>query len=211
MQALPEDILRLLIAIVLGMIMGIEREYRGKAAGVRTITLISFGSCLFTLISAKLGASSPDRIAANIVTGVGFLGGGVIFKDGLNVTGLTTASTIWIAAALGMSIATGNYIIAVGGLAMAIIVLSTFEYIREVIEFIRESRTYEIKFNVTLLSAEELEAVVQEQFGINHKLQKLVRDGETVVVTYEIYGRETRLNHFNEWLNANPKIKSFNY
>lgn len=211
MNFLPEDILRLLISIVLGLVIGIEREYRGKAAGVRTITLISFGACMFTLISMKIGGSSPDRIAANIVTGVGFLGGGVIFKDGFNVTGLTTASTIWIAASLGMAIGTGNYILAFSGLAMAILVLSTFEYIREAVEFVREIRVYQIQFHISLISPEELEAVVQQEFGINHRLKRLVRDEEIVEVVYEIYGRESRLNHFNNWLNKNPKIKCFDY
>lgn len=210
-SALPEEILQLLIAICIGMLLGIEREYRGKAAGVRTITLISFGACLFTLVSAKFSASSPDRIAANIVTGVGFLGGGVIFKDGLNVSGLTTAATIWIAAALGMTIANGNYILAIGGLIMVIIVLSTFEYIRDGVEHIRESRTYIIKFHIEMLSAERLEEIVKQDFALSFKRKKLARTQEVVETIYEIYGRESRLDLFNEWLNAAPQIQSFDY
>ena len=99
-----ETALQLLISFVIGAAIGLEREYRSKAAGLRTMIMICFGSTIFTEISISLGASSPDRIASTIITGIGFLGAGVIFKDGLTINGITTATTIWIAAALGMAV-----------------------------------------------------------------------------------------------------------
>ena len=91
----PEDILKILLAVIAGGLIGIEREFRDKAAGFRTLIFICTGACLFTILSAKLAPNDSVRIAANIVTGVGFLGAGVILRDGGKVIGLTTAAMIW--------------------------------------------------------------------------------------------------------------------
>src|SRR5690242_15513119 len=99
------QLLKVLIALLVGGLLGLEREYRHKAAGMRTLTLICLGSTLFTMLSAELGyPSSPDRVASNILTGVGFIGAGVIFKGDYTIDGITTAATIWIASALGIAI-----------------------------------------------------------------------------------------------------------
>src|SRR5687767_14788426 len=90
--------------------MGVEREYKGRNIGFRTIILITLGSTLFTIISDVMWEDSdPTRIASNIVTGVGFLGAGAIFRDGFSVKGVTTASLIWISAAVGMACGIGQY------------------------------------------------------------------------------------------------------
>jgi putative Mg2+ transporter-C (MgtC) family protein len=105
----PEDLIKVLIAVVIGGIIGMEREIHSKAAGLRTITLITIGATIFTILSEKFGDPSTSRIAANIVTGIGFLGAGVIlFAEG-KLKGLTTASSIWVAAALGMAVGVGEY------------------------------------------------------------------------------------------------------
>ncbi|WP_018615575.1 MgtC/SapB family protein [Segetibacter koreensis] len=103
------EILKIGCAFVAGTLLGIEREYRDKPAGMRTIILITVGAALFSLLNLTINTQSPDRIASNVVTGVGFLGAGVIFKEGMNVYGLTSAATIWVAAAIGMAIGFGNY------------------------------------------------------------------------------------------------------
>lgn len=88
---------RVIAALVIGALIGGEREYRSKAAGFRTMTLICLGSAIFTILSLRIGApASPDRVASNIITGIGFLGAGVIFKDGITIAGLTTATSIWV-------------------------------------------------------------------------------------------------------------------
>ena len=102
-------IIRISLALLAGAILGIEREYRNKSAGFRTLILISIGSCLFTLISLLLSSDTMDRIVANVVTGIGFIGGGVIFKSEEGVNGLTTAATIWVTAAVGMAVGAGFY------------------------------------------------------------------------------------------------------
>ena len=113
---------KLLTALLVGGLIGLEREFHDKAAGFRTLTFICLGSTVFTILSLELGKlGDPARIAAGIVTGIGFIGAGVIIRDGGQVKGLTTVSTIWIAAALGMGIG-GGYFLAVG-VATALILL----------------------------------------------------------------------------------------
>jgi putative Mg2+ transporter-C (MgtC) family protein len=103
-----ELIIRFLLALLCGAIIGAEREYRNKSAGFRTMILISLGACFFTFISQLIGGSnSPDRIASNIVSGIGFIGAGVIFKGDNTINGITTAATIWVVAAVGMGIGAG--------------------------------------------------------------------------------------------------------
>ncbi len=112
----------ILIAAVVGGLIGIEREYHDKSAGFRTMILIAVGSSLFTLLSGALDVDS-QRIAAAVVSGIGFLGAGVIMKDGANIGGITTAATIWLVAALGMASATGMYSLVIAVTALSLIVL----------------------------------------------------------------------------------------
>jgi putative Mg2+ transporter-C (MgtC) family protein len=122
---------RLLLAAVLGAAIGAERELNDQAAGLRTHMLLTIGACLFTLVSAYgFGrGSDPSRIAAQIVTGIGFLGGGAIVRHGLTVKGLTTAASIWATASVGVAIGAGSYVLGVGG---AMLVVGTLFGLRRV-------------------------------------------------------------------------------
>ena len=157
---LPVDIERMLVALLLGAIIGAEREYRSKSAGLRTMILVCTGACLFTLASAKMGfPDNVDRIAANIITGIGFIGAGVIFKDDNRVTGITTATTIWIMAALGMQVGLGNYQTAFVCTGIIFIVLVLLVYLQEFIGKTNQLRNYRIVCNYqdeTLRKYEEL-------------------------------------------------------
>jgi len=105
--------LRLLVALILGAVVGLERERQERAAGLRTVTMVSLGSCLFTIVGAYgFPNTDPSRVAAQIVTGIGFLGAGTIFLRKDLVRGLTTAATIWAVAAIGMAAGTSQYFIA---------------------------------------------------------------------------------------------------
>jgi len=119
-----EELLRVVVAAGLGGLVGLERELRDREAGFRTHLLVSVGSCLFTLVSAygfheflvsggNIVRTDPTRIAAQIVTGVGFLGAGAIIRQGFSVRGLTTAATLWVVAAIGMAAGAGYYSAAV--------------------------------------------------------------------------------------------------
>ncbi len=115
-------ILNLILALVLGYLIGAERESRGKDAGISTHIFVIGGAMLFTYLSSLVDPASESRIAAQIVSGIGFLGAGLILKDGASIKNLTTAASIWFAGAIGMSIGFGYYAIAlVAGLASIIV------------------------------------------------------------------------------------------
>jgi putative Mg2+ transporter-C (MgtC) family protein len=129
-----EVLLRLVLAALFGAAIGIEREFREREAGLRTHILVSVGSALFTLVSAygfrdflvhggSTVRADPTRIAAQIVTGIGFLGAGAIIRQGLSVRGLTTAATLWLVAAIGLTSGAGYYSAAVITTLVALISL----------------------------------------------------------------------------------------
>ncbi len=133
-------VIRLIIAAILGAIIGIERDTHGRAAGVRTNMLVSLGSALFMIISEYIVTSfsgntsqsivraDPARIAAQIVTGIGFIGAGAIIKSGFTIRGLTTAACLWISAGIGMSAGTGLYKLAILTTIISLIGLIIFNY-----------------------------------------------------------------------------------
>ncbi|MDP2950205.1 MAG: MgtC/SapB family protein [Chloroflexota bacterium] len=126
---------RLALAALLGAFIGLERELRGYPAGVRTIALVALGSALFTEISRLMGVE--DRIAAGIVTGIGFLGAGVIFREGYTVRGITTAATIWSAAAVGMAVGRELYLVAGLGSVIVFLLLEARDPVRRMDDFVR--------------------------------------------------------------------------
>ncbi len=114
-----EVIIRIALAMVLALVLGIEREFKQQPAGIRTHILISVGSCMLMLLSIIVPqiyhstTNDPARIAAQIVSGIGFLGAGAIMRNGLTTKGLTTAANIWVTAAIGMTVGAGLYFIAI--------------------------------------------------------------------------------------------------
>jgi len=131
---LPELLGRLALAAALGAVLGFERELREREAGLRTHLLVSLGSALFTIVSAygfrefltssgNVVSFDPTRIAAQIVTGIGFLGAGAIIRQGLSIKGLTTAATLWVVAAIGLASGAGYYSAAVITTAVALVAL----------------------------------------------------------------------------------------
>src|SRR6478672_759270 len=146
MTALPtlawhEQLLRLGLAALLGGIIGIEREFREREAGLRTHMLVAVGAALFTVVSAfgfrdVLGSGSgafvrldPSRISAQIVSGIGFLGAGAIIRQGLSIRGLTTAATLWAGAAIGMASGAGSYAAAIITTVLVLIMLWPLRFV----------------------------------------------------------------------------------
>jgi putative Mg2+ transporter-C (MgtC) family protein len=146
MNLLSEEIVQLLLSVLIGGIIGIEREYSNKSAGFRTMILICLGSTMLTIISEHISRASEDRLAANIITGIGFIGAGVIFKEGFTVTGITTAAAIWVTSALGMAIGSHDYVLAGVGTLITIVVLFLFEYLQAIIDRLHNIRRYKIIF-----------------------------------------------------------------
>ena len=174
---LVHELTKLLVALIFGAIIGAEREYKSKAAGFRTVILIMVGSTLFTIVSQLIGGD--DRVASNIVTGIGFLGAGSIFREGVNVKGMTTATTIWIAAAIGMTIGLGKFSLAFGSLVIVMLVLLSFTWIQRLIEKKNKVETYQITFDakhtnddkhlIDLFDTCKLRATCTKNTKINHK------------------------------------------
>lgn len=96
------EIVKLLLSAFLGGLVGLERQRHHKQSGIRTMALISLGSCVFSIVSLSFPGADPTRVIAQIVTGIGFLGAGIIFKSGMNVYGLTSAAAIWCVASVGI-------------------------------------------------------------------------------------------------------------
>lgn len=203
--------IRLLLSFGIGTAIGLEREYRSKVAGFRTMIMICLGSTIFTEISILIGGNSPDRIASTIVTGIGFLGAGVIFKDGLTVTGITTATTIWICAALGMAVGVGEYFIATVGSVVVLIVLIVFEKLQFFIDRMHQSRIYRISYQggngeFPLLIEHEI-----KQLNLKFRKKKDLKGATYNVLVYDIYGKEIYLDAFNDSLKENDQVKSYEY
>lgn len=202
--------LRVLISLVIGAGIGFEREYHSKAAGLRTMIMICLGSCMFSMVSVSFGGDSPDRVASNIITGIGFLGAGVIFKDGLTITGITTATTIWITAALGMAVGAGEYFMAMTGSVIVILVLSALQQITRGIERIHQARAYKI----TCIGDETIIADLDNKIlslGLKSERRRDFKDNGNIILFYDIRGRERSLNEFNVFLQRTPEIASFEF
>ena len=185
-----EYVYRLLTALVLGGIIGAERERLKKAVGLRTLILISVGSALFTILSLEMvgpDGSNPGRVAAQVVSGIGFLGAGVILEERGRVVGLTTAATIWIAAAIGMAAGVGEYVLATGTAVIVMIVLLLFTRLEDRLEISSEERTYEITAKISWDKYKEIKNLFKEHgLVINHTKQE--KKGDKMVCTFEILG-----------------------
>jgi len=201
---------RLVISFCIGTAIGFEREYRSKAAGLRTMIMICMGSTIFTEIGMIISPSNPDRIASTIVTGIGFLGAGVIFKDGLSVTGLTTATTIWISAALGMAVGAGQYFIAIFGSIGVLVVLAVFERFQYLVDRMHQTRTYRLKFDKDLVGEIKLDAITKE-LKLNFRKRREVKDHDTIIVVYEVSGKEKKLDEFSLYLRGDERVRGFEY
>lgn len=122
-------IFKILISVILGYLIGLEREKTGKVVGIRTVSLITLGSTLFCLMSPEIFGDN-SRIVAQVVSGIGFLGAGIIFKDGTSIHGLTTAATIWASAAVGCLVGRGMILEAVIGAIMIIVINLLFKHFK---------------------------------------------------------------------------------
>jgi putative Mg2+ transporter-C (MgtC) family protein len=184
-------LLRLAVAALLGGVIGLERELDEKAAGLRTHMLVALGSALFTLVSAygfreflthgKVVSFDPSRIAAQIVTGIGFLGAGVIFRQGFTIRGLTTAASLWLVAAVGLASGAGYWQGAVLATIVGVISLRPLERVKERLVPQRAARRLVVELAEGETSGAVLEAV--ERHG---DLLALRRDGRRLEIELRI-------------------------
>ena len=197
-------IIRISLALLAGAILGIEREYRNKSAGFRTLILISIGSSLL------LSSDTMDRIVANVVTGIGFIGGGVIFKSEEGVNGLTTAATIWVTAAVGMAIGAGFYYAAGFTLAATFIILAFLYKVEDFIDRLYKEKVYIIKASLQdgLLSSYE-EALRNNH--LKYRLVKRTRQANELTGTFKVQGSLKNHERFIDFMLKDEKVIEFDF
>jgi putative Mg2+ transporter-C (MgtC) family protein len=208
MTIILDDVIKLLFALLIGGLIGAEREFRDKAAGFRTIILICVGATLFTHFSIKIGGDDRARIAASIVSGVGFLGAGAILRGEGRVVGLTTASTIWLAAALGIGIGGGHYLFAGVATGVVLVVLWVFPQIEGWIERVGEMYTY----HITCPIGPERSAQLDEMFrrcDLRVRSRKQHKRGDEMICAWEAYGKPRNHDRLVEMLLDDADVKEF--
>ena len=204
-------VLRILFAAAMGGIIGIEREYRDKSAGFRTMILISVGAALFTTISfsisEQLNDVDPARIISYIISGIGFLGAGVIIKDGNSVKGLTTASTIWLSAALGMGAGAGFFTITLFSAFIILFVLIVLPPIEHWIDNRHEFRLYELE----LKNREDIVEVINafESNGLRVFKNQQHKTQQSVKLDICADGKPSNHEGLSRELMDNDKVLSF--
>lgn len=203
-----EDMVAMIVSIICGGAIGFEREYKNKSAGFRTIILISLGSTIFTIVS-RHGVGADDRISANIITGIGFIGAGVIFKDKISVRGLTTAAVIWTSAAIGMTTGIGYHALA---LCLTIITLGVLLMVTKVERMIAQLQKEQL-ISVTFRDP-EFDQIQQLENTLNTKglaLERLeiAKENNHLMVTFKVSGKKKYLIEMSETLATRPEILSF--
>lgn len=175
-------VFRIFLAVVLAFAPGVERELTGKFAGLRTHILVCVGACVFTLLSiygfkmhetvGVIGTNDPARIAAQVITGIGFIGAGTVMRNGGNVFGITTAATLWVCAAIGMSCGCGEYVIAIITSIATLIVLVSIRRLEK--NFLSKRKMFYTLYEITLSASLDVCDKIQEVFESNfHKIFKL--------------------------------------
>lgn len=211
-----EFILRIAIAGVLGAAVGLERELRAKEAGTRTHFLVAMGSALFTILSqygfdeslkiySSFASFDPSRIAAQVVTGIGFIGAGTIIFQKHVVKGLTTAAGLWATAAIGMTAATGLYALAIGSTVLVLCCLEVFSFVVNRFGMKKIAVTFSTRSHDTvrqLLSELQADGVDFDNYG----MKQIVVDGER---QYEVT-LEMKLRHRNYRTRILDFVKEFN-
>ena len=206
-----EEAAQVSVAFVIGALIGIEREFRSKPAGFRTMILICVGSCLYTILSKESNNTSPDRIASNIVTGIGFIGAGVIFKEGISVNGLTTAALIWITAALGMAVGYHNYPIAIVVTSMVVVALFVLEPVQRFINNLHKVKDYRIKTNGDGENFKNQLANFLELAEAHFRCMKVVKEDNNAVFTYRIGTPNRNYDAVNNFLLMHKDVQSFDF
>jgi len=202
------DIVSMLMSVLCGGIIGFEREYKSKSAGFRTIVLISLGSTIFTIVSGY-GAGSDDRISANIITGIGFIGAGVIFKDQVSIRGLTTAAVIWTSAAIGMTTGIGYHALAFLFTILTLVILLMVSKVERLIGSLQKQKIVSVTFNHSELGRiGDLERSLNTA-DIDIERLELSKDNGSLTVLWQVTARKRSFIELNERLAEVDDIVSF--
>lgn len=204
-----EIIIQFLLAVLWGGIIGAEREYRSKSAGFRTMIMISLGACFFTIISKMIGApNNADRIASNIVSGIGFLGAGVIFRGENRINGITTAATIWVVAAVGMGIGAGYYFAAACSSVFMILILVLLPYLERYIDTLNQAKKYSVLVVYQNDSIEKIETVFAT-LKVNYRLVRVYKTEDKINLEWDIQAHKKLHVKIAQVLLENPDNLEF--
>ncbi|CAA7194707.1 MgtC/SapB family protein [Chryseobacterium potabilaquae] len=208
-HSIQNELLLIFISVFMGTLIGAEREYRNKSAGLRTFILVSFGSCLFTILSIKIGIDNPDRIAANIITGIGFLGAGVIFKGDSKIDGITTATTIWATSSIGMAIGSGYVYLSLLGTALVLLTLSSLTYLEFQIDKNHKIREYKI----SLLNTEDILycETLFKKYHLKYTVSKQQYSQENLTTIWILTGKKKSHELLIQELQNNPRIGAYQF
>ena len=213
LQLAPLEIgFRLVCALILGMIVGIEREYTHRPAGMRTHILVALGSCAVMLTGQMIFAQyypygatpDPARLAAQVIAGVGFLGAGTILRDGASVKGLTTAASLWGVACLGLAVGGGYYMIALVGTALVILTLTLFELLQKfLLRFQGGHRNYVVDTRDVVATLQAITALSQSASCEISNLQAKNREDGTYCLTFQgDFGHGRAKSRIDEFMNG---------
>ncbi|MHB8259096.1 MAG: MgtC/SapB family protein [Bacteroidia bacterium] len=208
LNAVEENILKLCLSLLLGAIIGAEREYKNKNAGFRTVILVTVGATLFTMLSVLVTGGRDFHVVGNIVVGIGFLGAGAIFKEGATVKGLTTAATIWISAAIGMSIGAGQYVLAITALGIVMIVLLGFVWLQSFIDKFNREKIYKITVPCMKLTLDEINQFLKDS-GLQGTCVYRRKVEENITLTMAVKGPEKNHTTFIYLLQNNEHVLAF--
>lgn len=215
-MSLEQFIVYLLICFFLSFFIGIERQYRHRSVGLRTTILVAIGSYLFVSFSVLLNGYNIDvtRIAAQIVTGIGFLGAGVILKDGVKIRGLTTAATLWCTASIGVLCASGFILEAISG---TVIILFSNVFLRYVNKIVNQKSRYEQtseEFKVTITSSKDRIKELTKDITSNTKfnINKLDVKKNTIILNITFFkSEEKQITEFIDIINKKYEIEEYSY
>ncbi len=205
-----EYILRLVAAIVAGAIIGFERELHDKPAGFRTNILICLGAALFTVLSIYMVGdkySDKERIAAQVVSGVGFLGAGTIVHFKANVIGLTTAATIWAVASIGMAFGAGAYVVGAFATLLTAAVLFGLAYAEDLIASWRVTTRFKIKLTPETESAHRLREMI-EQLGVHVRGWMITKVDEELTIRMSVTAPAAKIEEVQDTLVNSPHVRS---
>jgi putative Mg2+ transporter-C (MgtC) family protein len=200
-----QDLIKIAIAVVCGGLLGLERQYKNKTAGFRTIILICLGSTIYTMVAQRAGAG----VNINIVTGIGFIGAGVIFKDNIAVSGLTTAAVIWISAAIGMADGSGNYMLALVCTVLTLMVLLLFNLLERYIDKVHRDKLFVIVFtNSNYDNMSPVEDAIAALQLTSRRVQVSKKDG-CLQFAILVTGHRQNISKLDEKLLQMEQVKSF--
>lgn len=203
-----KDMVAMIVSIICGGAIGFEREYKNKSAGFRTIILISLGSTIFTIVSSH-GVGADDRISANIITGIGFIGAGVIFKDKISVRGLTTAAVIWTSAAIGMTTGIGYHALALCLTIITLGVLLMVTRVERMIAQLQKEQLLSVTFrDPDFNQIEQLENTLNTK-GLTLERIEITKENNQLKVLFKVSGKKKYLIEMSETLAIRQEIISF--